>query len=139
MLSKNLDNALKRLPRILVESESRYLTKDVDALYYAPKELPKGVQSISVRKVSVTWYLDIDARDWGIKEFVPEIHEITGIKEFEPTDPEKKDWEEDAFWNLKDYTVTFESIKRSGGFVPVEVVINEPGRTIQVTFAAGLL
>jgi hypothetical protein len=140
MLSKKLEHALNRIPRILSESETRYTTKDVDAIYTAPKELPNGVMSILVNKVTVIWYLDVDEREWGIKGFVPEIHAITGLKEFESMDPDKKNWEEDASWNIKDYTITFEADRRNGsGFVPTEVVIDEPNRTIQVTFGVGLL
>lgn len=139
MLSKKLNSALNKLPRILTESDSRFTTKDVDALYTEPKELPKGVMSILVPRVTVVWGLNFEERGWGIKGIDPEVLEIYGRKEFESDDPSKQNWDEDFAWNVKDYSVTFNTEEREAGIYPVEVQIDEQRKEIRVTFGIGLL
>ena len=140
MLSKKLDTAIKKIPRILTESSDLVFKTEIEDIDYQPD--PKaltGILAVSVRKVTVVWELDIDQKDWGIREFLPEIKEVYGLKEFEPEDPDKKDWEEDVQWNVKDYTVTFETEKMGGGFRPIKNSIDEEAKKITVIFGEGLL
>lgn len=128
---------LKDLLESMLDLEDSYETPVNQVMYFEAKPLATGVTNIDVRKATIKWKLDMEVRDWGVKDVYVEIISVSGDLRIEHEDGSIEEQEftySDSTHKIKADTTD----KETSGIFPTYITINDSSKEIEIEFAMGI-
>jgi len=115
-----------------------YVSEEVDAMLWPKPESLEGISDMEIGEVTVEWEVQIESREWGIKDigaFIRRVHgTITMIRADGEGEEEVELNAESPEWEFEPSTV---HISERYGFYPIEAEIDLKNKKIKVDFQIG--